>query len=319
MDIEEMKKYAKNKIEADDLIKQVRKRIKETIWEKQNQREGFSETFKPLISQFEKPEDPKTKNIFTQNQEMLRNQLALTEGLRDNQLALTEGLRDNQKAITDGFSKFERLADMKELPGVEAIDVDQEQKSKDQIDFDEAQPQAPIAKFGFEEADKYLNNKQAKDTLKKVRDSYVNLPSYYFDKDISEISSLIKNVTEDITLYDYILKNTALFGYDEEGYSKAIPKNENPRARTIENIKKYNTLSIYLSNLHLVNKYKTKSGSGIFYNNPQELLKRFELLNGSLVAGNNGVLPEYIQIAHRLRDLGIITNNQLNTLLRKVI
>ena len=73
MDIEELKKFAKNKIEADDLTKQVRQRIKETIWDKQNQREGFSETFKPLISQFEKPEDPKKKNIFTQNQEMLQN------------------------------------------------------------------------------------------------------------------------------------------------------------------------------------------------------------------------------------------------------
>ena len=83
----------------------MRRRIKETAWEKQNQREGFSETFKPLISQFEKPEDPKTKNVFTQNQEMLRNQLALTEGLKD-----------NQKAITKGFEQFERLADMKELP-----------------------------------------------------------------------------------------------------------------------------------------------------------------------------------------------------------
>ena len=56
----------------------------------------------------------------------------------------------------------------------------------------------------------------------------------------------------------------------------------------------------------------------MFYNNLEELLKRFELLNGSLTAGNNGVLPEYIQIAHRLRDIGIITNNQLSTLLRKV-
>ena len=84
----------------------MRRRIKETAWEKQNRREGFSETFKPLISQFEKPEDPKKKNIFTQNQEMLRNQLALTEGLRD-----------NQKAITDCFKLFDRLADMKELPG----------------------------------------------------------------------------------------------------------------------------------------------------------------------------------------------------------
>ena len=116
MDIEELKNFAKNKIEADDLTKQVRQRIKETIWEKQNQREGFTETFKPLISQFEKPEDPKTKNIFTQNQEMLRNQLALTEGLRD-----------NQKAITQGFSQFERLADMKELP---------QEEDKDEIEPD---------------------------------------------------------------------------------------------------------------------------------------------------------------------------------------
>ena len=43
-----------------------------------------------------------------------------------NQLALTEGLSANQKAITDGFSQFERLADMKELPGLEAIEDEKE-------------------------------------------------------------------------------------------------------------------------------------------------------------------------------------------------
>ena len=56
-----------------------------------DQREGFRESFKPLISQFKKPEDDKTKKIFTQNQEMLKNQLALTEGLRANQRAITQG------------------------------------------------------------------------------------------------------------------------------------------------------------------------------------------------------------------------------------
>ena len=81
MDIQEIINYSKNKIEADNLAKQVRRRIKETAWEKQNRREGFSERFKPLISQFEKPEDSKKKNIFTQNQEMLRNQLHLQKVL----------------------------------------------------------------------------------------------------------------------------------------------------------------------------------------------------------------------------------------------
>ena len=63
---------------------------------------------------------------------------------------------------------------------------------------------------------------------------------------------------------------------------------------------------------------KYKVGEGIYYS-PQELLKRLELLGGSLAAGNNGVLSEYIQIAHRLRDLGVINNKKLNTLLRKYI
>ena len=140
MDIEELKKFAKNKIEADDLTKKVRRRIKETAWEKQNQREGFSESFKPLISQFEKPEDPKKKNIFTQNQEMLKNPLALTSGIDRNQLALTEGLKANQKAITDGFSQFERLADMRELPGNVWEEIEPP-KNKDLIQFEEKPPQ----------------------------------------------------------------------------------------------------------------------------------------------------------------------------------
>ena len=108
MDINEIKTWAKNKIESEDLARQVRRRIKETTWEKQNQREGFRESFKPLISQFEKPEDTKTSNIYTQNQEMLRNQLALTEGLRT-----------NQRAVTQGFNQLERLAEIRELPQIE--------------------------------------------------------------------------------------------------------------------------------------------------------------------------------------------------------
>ena len=108
MDINKIKTWAKNKIESDDLAKQARRRIKETTWEKQNQREGFRESFKPLISQFEKPEDSQTKNIYTQNQEMLRKQLALTEGVRA-----------NQRAITQGFKQFERLADIREMPSIE--------------------------------------------------------------------------------------------------------------------------------------------------------------------------------------------------------
>ena len=49
MDIEEIKKLAREKIKAEALSKQVRNRMKTTVWEKQNLREGFTETFEPLI------------------------------------------------------------------------------------------------------------------------------------------------------------------------------------------------------------------------------------------------------------------------------
>ena len=78
-------------------------------------------------------------------------------------------------------------------------------------------------------------------------------------------------------------------------------------------------LKFYLNSLQ----YNVGEGLGdkntYIYFSPQELLKRLELLGGSLAAGNNGVLHEYIQIAHRLKDLGIVTNNELNKLLIKII
>ena len=76
---------------------------------------------------------------------------------------------------------------------------------------------------------------------------------------------------------------------------------------------------------HLNNRHQTGTRicnkSPIIFNNisPQELLNRLELLDGSLAAGNNGALPEYIQIAHRLREIGIVSNTQLNELLKKYV
>ena len=319
MDIEKLKKLAKNKIEADDLTKQVRQRIKETTWAKQNMREGFTETFKPLISQFEDPgEDSKKQNIFTQNQEMLRNQLALTEGLKA-----------NQKAITDGFSQFERLADMRELPGVESIEDGEDEKDD--------QAQAPLPKEDKTQAtlpkedkdkkkitkdyfDRYLNNKEAQDTLKK--NGFDNNPSYYFDKNINinELDNIIDSVSSDLKGLHQELKAITNIYTNKQGYltAESTATKKGPTLKTQEKIETFKVLSIYMKNLMDLVEYRTKFGSGLF-SNPQELLHRFELLNGSLAAGNNGVLPEYIQVAHRLRDLGIITNNQLNTLLRKVI
>ena len=54
MDLEETKKIIESKIEAEATTKNVRSKIKSYIHENQNVREGFQETFKPLIESQDK-------------------------------------------------------------------------------------------------------------------------------------------------------------------------------------------------------------------------------------------------------------------------
>ena len=98
MDIEEYKKLARNKLEADALTKQVRDVIKITKWQKQDAREGFKETFKPLI----KSQDSIKKSIDEQQDSLIKQ-------LQANQLALTQGLNQNRLAITEGFDKMDEV------------------------------------------------------------------------------------------------------------------------------------------------------------------------------------------------------------------
>ena len=82
-------------------------------------------------------------------------------------------------------------------------------------------------------------------------------------------------------------------------------------------INKYNTLSIYVTSLSNLRYYKEKSGTGmIYFNNPHQLLDRLELLGGSILAGNNGVINEFSQIAHLLNQMKVISKKQLNDLLK---
>ena len=69
MDLEETKKIIQNKNTADEAAREVRSQIKYYIHEKQNLREGFKETFKPLI---ETSEEVKT-SIDTQQNKLFNN------------------------------------------------------------------------------------------------------------------------------------------------------------------------------------------------------------------------------------------------------
>ena len=72
-----------------------------------------------------------------------------------------------------------------------------------------------------------------------------------------------------------------------------------------------NILDVYFKTLDL------QVGKGIFYfNNPHQRFDRLELLGGSILAGNNGVIPEFSQIAHLLNQMKVISKKQLNNLLK---
>ena len=77
-------------------------------------REGFKETFKPLI----KTSEAVKTSIDTQQNKLIKQ-------LQDNQLALTEGLDKNRLAITSGFDKMDEVkkSDLLQLPGYEAIET----------------------------------------------------------------------------------------------------------------------------------------------------------------------------------------------------
>ena len=305
MDIEEFKKFARNKIEADALTQQVRDVIKTTKWQKQDMREGFKETFKPLI----KSQDSIKKSIDEQ-------QNATIAQLKANQLALTQGLNQNRMAITEGFDKLDEVKkwDLAQLPGFEAIE-----EPKDDGVLPSTSEEGPkIAKFTPEDLNRNLMNKEAQDVLKS--NGYDNLPSQYLKEDISTIDNLIDGVNSDLEDTSKAIKNTAIFTRVPNGYLLAKPVNKNPRENTINFIKKYNTLSIFASNLSNLKYYKTKSGSGIIlFNNPHQLLNRLELLGGSILAGNNGVINEFSQIAHLLNQMNVISNKQLNNLLQSYV
>ena len=122
MNIEETKKIIQNKIQADEAAREVRSQIKKYIHEKQNAREGSTETFKPLIETSEKVKE----SIDTQQNKLIKQ-------LQENQLALTAGFDKNRLAITSGFDKMDEVKkwDIDQLPGFEAIEEPEEYESAD--------------------------------------------------------------------------------------------------------------------------------------------------------------------------------------------
>ena len=275
MDIEEYKKLARNKIEADSLTKQVRDVIKITKWEKQDAREGFKETFKPLI----------------------KSQDSIKKSIDEQQNATIAQLKKNQLALTQGFEQFNRLADMRELP------YDNEE-GWDRDWLPEPRPSDDVRMLNLE------NNFEGRD-LELLKEYGFPRPNGFFeinpkvlDLTLDQLKDNIKQLTGEISGRKKAKNPSPL--YEAETEIKKIQKGTLMKYR--------NTVKDYLRSL----KYKVGEGM-IYFNNPHQLLDRLELLGGSILAGNNGVIPEFSQIAHLLNQMKVITKKQLNDLLKNYI
>ena len=300
MDIEETKKIIQSKIEAEAVTKNVRSKIKSYTHEKQNLREGFKETFKPLIES----QDKVKESIDNQ-------QNAMIEQLQKNQLALTEGLDKNRLAITQGFDKMDEVKkwDLQQLPGYEAIEEDRETTTEE--------GKSKIATFTDEDLDKGLGYKAASDYLDSLN---LKLPSELKEINIEDFEkNSLEKAEKHLNDKKLKLKNSAKF-INFKGKTYAYPSSSKPQEKTKEMIEEHNILTNYIYSLSMLEEYKEITGSGILYfNNPYQLLDRLELLGGSILAGNNGVIQEFSQIAHRLNQMKVITKKQLNDLLKKYL
>ena len=189
MDIEEYKKFVKNKIDSENLTKKVRNIIKEVQWQKQDMREGFTESFKPLIESQENVKKSIDEQQNSTIKQLQNNQLAITQGLDQNRLAITQGLDQNRLAITQGLENLneEKFEDAQE-------EIKKEEKKKEEIKNEEK-------KIGFDFDLSFFNNNLQNENsisiLKKY--GYDSLPLDFLPKKNDVILKIIDDV--------YSLKN----------------------------------------------------------------------------------------------------------------
>ena len=287
MDIQEMKNYFKNKNESDKLAKQVRDLIKTSIWEKQDMREGFKESFNPLI----------------QSQESIK------KSIDEQQNKTLEQLRKNQLALTDKENKLDQLTSA-------MLAIMDKEKFYDAEDGDgdgDGAKGGDDKQKGKEIFDLNFEKDYDEDEIDHLEEFNLIRPKDFMKLSNDEIENTILNTNK-------IIKSL-------NGKRASLSRNNNLSTEEKINRKKdidekQNTLKKYKSGLttFLSAKSMYKIGSGMtYYNNPLQLLDRLELLGGSIIAGNNGVVNEFSQIAHLLAQMSVITKKQLNELLKNYV
>ena len=154
-------------------------------------REGFKESFEPLIESQVKVKESVDKE-----------QNALIEQLQKNQLALTEGLDKNRLAITQGFDKMDDVKkwDLLQLPVYEAIEDDDEDASyKQPVSSSYEKPNVPaLVKIKNKDFYKILRTNAHGDPEEIIKTDLKNLAGKlkYFDYKYDKDENMIRLIEE---------------------------------------------------------------------------------------------------------------------------
>ena len=171
------------------------------------------------------------------------------------------------------------------------------------VEKDLSEEQKGVVLFDDTDLDRGLLGSSQRKILKYLK---LPLPSKLLNENLDVIKMYQKNADIHRDYFRDLLRNKVIF-YTEKGVDKARALNENPRKDTEKQIENYNALGDYINNISKLGIYAEKTGQGItYFNNPQQLANRLELLAGSIFAGNNSVKQEFSQIAHLLHQLKVI-------------
>ena len=230
MDIEKYKKFAKNKIEADALIQQVRDVIKITKWKKQDMREGFIDLFQPLI----------------EVQDAIKKILAINEGKYNFYVKKDEDDKEEDENDKDEDE------DDKDEDEDEDEDDKEEDEDEDYRDINSKKYKEFIKKY----IDRNLLDDNARIAL--THNKIYKLPSEYLEDDYNDIETLFLEVYDRIEYYTTKIKNYVNF-FGQNGYYLARPKDKSINKKILKDISNHNILRIYLSNLKDLLQYKKKN------------------------------------------------------------
>ena len=255
------------------------------------------ETEKPEIEEEEKPKIVRRMSIDEYIKE-IENEIDILNKLA--QKAEEEGNME----IKDHFlKKINKLEEKISKTRKEVEELKEKKPSKRVITFDDT------------DLDSGLNNAIS---LRFLEENDL-LPSSVKNESYETIKRYQRKAEKLSDEYKKILANKAEFTI-RKGKNKAAPLNKNPRTETLQEIQYYNILGEYVNNMNkLENISRKKEGKGIIhFNNPQQLVKRLELLAGSILAGNNGVKQEFSQIAHLLHQLKVISKKNIKRSFKKI-